>query len=112
MNDVYYSGVPTQVTYGFLAGYCSGLALKKAGQIAGTIIGCGFIFLQTLSYYGYIDIQHDKFKATVENTLDVNKDGKVDKSDLQKYFDKLTVVLTYNMPSGAGFVGGFLGGMK
>jgi uncharacterized membrane protein (Fun14 family) len=82
------------------------------GQIAAIVIGVSFLSLQTLSYYGYIDIQHDKFKATVENAFDVNKDGKVDKSDMQQYSDKLMVVLTYNMPSGAGFVGGFLGGMK
>ena len=100
------------MTYGFIAGFCSGIALKKAGQLAATVLGVGFVSLQTLSYFGYIEIKHDRFKQNVENSLDLNKDGKVDKSDFQQYFDKLMGVLTYNMPGGAGFVGGFLGGVR
>lgn len=106
------SGLPTQLTYGFAAGFCSGIALKKAGQVAATILGVGFVSLQTLSFLGYIDVKHDKFKSSVEGALDLNKDGKVDKSDFQQSFDKLMGVLTYNMPSGAGFVGGFLSGVR
>ena len=106
------TGVPTQLTYGFIAGFCSGLALKKAGQIAATVLGVGFVSLQTLSYFGYIEIKHDRFKQNVENSLDLNKDGKVDKSDFQQYFDKLMGVLTYNMPGGAGFTAGFFGGVR
>ena len=106
------TGVPTQLTYGFIAGYCSGMALKRAGQTAATVLGLGFVTLQTLNYYGYIEISHDKFKSTVENALDLNKDGKVDKSDFRQSFDRLMGVLTYNMPSGAAFVGGFLGGVR
>ena len=32
--------------------------------------------------------------------------------DFQQSFDRIMGVLTYNMPSGAGFVGGFLGGVR
>jgi len=106
------SGLPTQLTYGFVAGYCSGMALKRIGQTAATVLGVGFVTLQTLSYYGYIEISHNKFKTTIENMLDLNKDGKVDKSDLQQSYDRIMGVLTYNLPSGAGFVGGFWGGIR
>ena len=104
--------MPTQLTYGFVAGYCSGMALKRIGQTAATVLGVGFVTLQTLSYYGYIEISHNKFKTTIENMLDLNKDGKVDKSDLQQSYDRIMGVLTYNLPSGAGFVGGFWGGIR
>jgi hypothetical protein len=33
------SGIPTQLSYGFVCGYCSGLALKKAGRIAAVVFG-------------------------------------------------------------------------
>jgi hypothetical protein len=33
------SGVPTQVSYGFVCGYCSGYAAKKAGKIAAVVFG-------------------------------------------------------------------------
>jgi len=88
------------------------MALKKVGQAAATVLGVGFVALQTLSYYGYIEIAHDRFKSTVENAFDVNKDGKLDKSDLQMSFNRLMGVLTYNMPSGAGFAAGFVLGVR
>lgn len=33
------SGYPTQLSYGFVMGYCSGYALKKAGKVAAVILG-------------------------------------------------------------------------
>lgn len=33
------SGIPTQLSYGFVSGYCSGLALKKAGRAAAVVFG-------------------------------------------------------------------------
>ena len=33
------SGVPTQVSYGFVCGYCSGYAAKKAGKVAAVVFG-------------------------------------------------------------------------
>lgn len=38
------SGYPTQLSYGFVMGYCSGYALKKAGKVAAVILG------ESLSY--------------------------------------------------------------
>jgi uncharacterized membrane protein (Fun14 family) len=111
-NHALESGMPNQLTYGFIAGFCSGMALKKAGQLAATILGIGFVSPQTLNYFGYIKMRHDKFKENVENVLDLNKDGKVDESAFQQYFDKLMGVLTYIIPGRAGFVGGLLGGMR
>jgi uncharacterized membrane protein (Fun14 family) len=42
------SGVPTQLSYGFLSGYCSGIALKKIGRGAAVVFGT-FIFIALLS---------------------------------------------------------------
>lgn len=36
------SGVPTQVSYGFISGYCSGIALKKVGRAAAVVFGKNF----------------------------------------------------------------------
>jgi hypothetical protein len=33
------SGIPTQLSYGFVSGYCSGLALKKVGRAAAVVFG-------------------------------------------------------------------------
>lgn len=39
LQTVVDSGVPTQVSYGFISGYCSGFALKTAGRVAAIILG-------------------------------------------------------------------------
>ena len=56
------SGIPTNLSYGFFAGYLSGFALKKIGRVASLSLGVGFVILQTLAYQGYIDVNHDKLK--------------------------------------------------
>jgi uncharacterized membrane protein (Fun14 family) len=33
------SGVPTQLSYGFISGYCSGFALKKVGKVTAAVFG-------------------------------------------------------------------------
>ena len=53
------TGVPTQLSYGFVSGFCSGFALKKVGKVVGVVLGVGFMGLQTLSYSGYVDVDHD-----------------------------------------------------
>jgi hypothetical protein len=33
------SGIPTQLSYGFVSGYCSGMAFKKIGRLAAGVFG-------------------------------------------------------------------------
>mmetsp|Transcript_19264 Transcript_19264/g.24837 ORF Transcript_19264/g.24837 Transcript_19264/m.24837 type:complete len:196 (+) Transcript_19264:145-732(+) len=106
------SGVPTALSYGFISGYCSGLALKKAGRAAAGVLGLGFICLQTLGYYGYIKVDHSKLKSDVEGLLDLNNDGKVDAADRAIAQKKIMEVLQHGMPSGGGFAAGFVGGIR
>lgn len=111
-QSVIETGVPTQVSYGFLSGFCAGYALKKAGRAAAVVVGMGFMAMQTLSYSGYIKVDHAQMKKDVENLMDLNKDGKVNKEDGQQALDKLMEVFQYNLPSGGGFGVGFLGGLR
>jgi uncharacterized membrane protein (Fun14 family) len=106
------TGIPTQLSYGFVCGYCSGYALKKIGRIGAIVGGLGFMTLQTLSYSGYITIDHDRMKKEVENWMDLNKDGKVDADDSKLAINKVLRVLEYNMPGGGGFAAGFIGGIR
>ena len=73
------TGIPTQVSYGFVCGYCSGYALKKIGKAGAIVFGLGFMTLQTLQYSGYITVDHDRMKNEVTKWMDFNEDGKVDK---------------------------------
>ena len=40
------SGLPTQISYGFVSGYCSGLALKKAGRAVAVVLGTCILFCE------------------------------------------------------------------
>eukprot|EP00545_Synedropsis_sp_CCMP1620_P010011 CAMPEP_0119013274 /NCGR_PEP_ID=MMETSP1176-20130426/8284_1 /TAXON_ID=265551 /ORGANISM="Synedropsis recta cf, Strain CCMP1620" /LENGTH=186 /DNA_ID=CAMNT_0006966355 /DNA_START=43 /DNA_END=603 /DNA_ORIENTATION=+ len=106
------SGVPTQLSYGFVSGYCSGLALKKAGRAAAVVFGMGFVVLQTLQYSGYIQVDHGKLKKGVESLFDLDGDGDVDEKDANLAYTKVLSVLQYNMPAGGGFGAGFVGGLR
>jgi len=106
------SGIPTQLSYGFVSGYCSGLALKKAGRMAAVVFGMGFVALQTLQYSGYIQVDHDKLRKHVEGLFDLNNDGVVDQDDATQAYAKALAILEYNLPAGGGFGAGFLGGLR
>jgi uncharacterized membrane protein (Fun14 family) len=68
--------------------------------------------LQTLSYQGYIKVDHVKIKQDVEKIMDFNQDGEVDNKDAAMAYKKILTVLQYQMPSGAGFATGFVGGLR
>jgi len=106
------TGVPTQLSYGFVCGYCSGYALKKVGKAAAVVLGLGFMTLQTLNYSGYIEVDHEKLKKDVEGLMDLNNDGKIDDKDLAIASDKIMEVVSFGLPSGCGFAAGFWGGLR
>ena len=68
--------------------------------------------LQTLSYHGYIKVDHVKIKESFDDFLDLNDDGKIDKEDAKEAKTKLLKVLQFNMPAGGGFAAGFVGGLR
>jgi uncharacterized membrane protein (Fun14 family) len=106
------SGIPTQLSYGFISGYCSGYALKKVGKTAAVVFGFGFMSLQTLSYYGYVKVDHGQIRKDVENLLDLNDDGRIDGKDGEMAYSQLMKVLQFNLPGGTGFAAGFAGGLR
>eukprot|EP00565_Helicotheca_tamesis_P002787 CAMPEP_0185731346 /NCGR_PEP_ID=MMETSP1171-20130828/12651_1 /TAXON_ID=374046 /ORGANISM="Helicotheca tamensis, Strain CCMP826" /LENGTH=228 /DNA_ID=CAMNT_0028400597 /DNA_START=76 /DNA_END=762 /DNA_ORIENTATION=+ len=112
IQDAVDTGMPTQLSYGFVCGFCSGYAMRKVGQIGAVIFGMGFCTLQTLSYYGYVQVDHDRIKKDFEGLLDLNDDGKIDKEDVNILSDKVMEVISYNVPGGSGFAAGFVGGLR
>ena len=112
VNDAIATGVPTDISYGFVCGFSSGFALKKVGKVASIVFGLGFATLQTLSYAGYIDVDHTQLQKDVERVMDFNKDGKVDGKDGEHAMGKVMEVLQFGMTGGAGFAAGFVGGFR
>ncbi|CAM9998719.1 unnamed protein product [Ectocarpus sp. 12 AP-2014] len=112
LNKLMESGAPTQISFGFGMGVCCGFAAKKTAKVA--LVGAGLAFgsLQLLSYMGYIELDYTKIEDEVMNSLDLDKNGKVDTDDLQELWNRAMKVLSYNLPTGSGFVAGALLGAR
>jgi FUN14 domain-containing protein 1 len=89
-----------------------GLAHASTSRFALSLSGTGFVALQSLQYSGYITVDHGAIKKSVEGVMDLNKDGNVDKKDMEQASTKVMEVLQFNMPAGGGFVAGFVGGVR
>lgn len=68
--------------------------------------------LQTLSYYGYVKVDHVQIRRDVEGFLDLNDDGRIDGEDGAIAYSKLLSVLQFGLPGGSGFAMGFVGGLR
>lgn len=93
-----------QITFGGLAGFFAGYALKKVGKLAALVLGLFFIGLQFLAYYGYVQIDWTRIQASVDPLLG--------EEQLRTLWQRLLDVLTYNAPFAGGFVAGIVLGLK
>ncbi len=93
-----------QMTFGGLAGYAVGYALKKVGRLLALGLGLLFVALQLLAQAGYIQVDWTRLQKDVEPLLQ--------QPGLQSLWDRLLRTLTYNLPFGASFVGGLVLGLR
>jgi uncharacterized membrane protein (Fun14 family) len=93
-----------QLSFGGLAGFATGYALKKIGRVALVIFGLLFMTLQILAYFGFVEI----------NWLRIQKiaDPLLEKERLQSFWDGLVGVLTLNLPFVGAFIPGFFLGLR
>ncbi|KAL7448157.1 hypothetical protein ACHAWC_000399, partial [Mediolabrus comicus] len=122
LQTIFDTGIPTQLSYGFIAGYLSGYTLKKIGRVASITFGVGFVMLQVMAYNGYINVNHERLRKEVEGILDRNGDGKVDTEDLERVVEEVKKVVGFGLlddsdneeavAGGGGFGLGFLGGLR
>ena len=93
-----------QITFGGLAGFVAGYALKKVGKLMALVLGLFFIGLQLMAYYGLVDINWTRIQASVNPLLGEDQ--------LRGLWQGLLHVLTYNAPFAGGFVAGLLLGLR
>jgi len=67
---------------------------------------------QVAAYQGYITVTWTRVHAHVIRGLDVNRDGRLDASDLRALAASALAVLSQGMPSVGGFLGGFALGLR
>lgn len=89
IREAFNTGYPGQVGYGFLLGYSSGYFVKRASKIVAFTLGGIFVLIQTLSYFEYIAVNHEKMEQEVNKALDQNADGKIDGDDFLILLNKV-----------------------
>lgn len=98
--------------FGGVMGYCSGIATHKAGKALAVVVGMGFIALQSAAHFGFIQVDWEKIRISVVNSLDRNQDGKIDTEDAKIYWKEFKKVMVHRVPSAGGFSVGFLYGVR
>lgn len=93
-----------QLSFGALAGFAAGYALKKIGKLAALALGLLFIALQVLAYYGFVTINW----LEVQNRVDPLLNG----SSVNRLWQGLVNILTYNLTFAAAFVPGLVIGLR
>eukprot|EP00389_Voromonas_pontica_P004807 GDKH01007136.1.p1 GENE.GDKH01007136.1~~GDKH01007136.1.p1 ORF type:complete len:181 (-),score=20.10 GDKH01007136.1:64-606(-) len=96
-----------KVGTGAIFGMLSGYTFRHAFRAVALLAGIGFVSVQALAYQGYITVDWKRLEKDTKAVLDLDKDGELTEKDVQRGMKDLQKVLTWGMPSAAGFAGGF-----
>ena len=94
----------SQLTFGGVAGFASGYALKKVGKLAAILLGLLFIGVQVLVYVGVAEVDWLRIQESVNPLLSPEA--------LNRAWRNLMKLLTGNVPFAAAFIPGFLLGFQ
>jgi uncharacterized membrane protein (Fun14 family) len=93
-----------QISFGGLAGFATGYALKKVGRVAIVIFGLLFIAVQLMAYFGVVKIDWLRIQSYADPLLK--------RESLEGFFNAVLRVLTNNLPFAGAFIPGFLLGLR
>ena len=93
-----------QISFGLLAGFAAGYALKKVGKLLAVALGLLFIALQVLAYYGFVTVNWAQVQERVDPLLETNS--------LNTLWQGLINILTYNVTFAVSFIPGLIFGLK
>ena len=93
-----------QLTFGGLAGFASGYALKKVGKLLAIALGLLFVSIQLLAYAGYLTVDWLRIQESVNPLLESEQ--------LNQGWQALVAVLTNNFPFAAAFIPGLILGLR
>lgn len=93
-----------QLTFGALAGFAAGYALKKIGKVAAVVLGLFFVAIQLLAYYGLVEVNWLQIQKSVDPFLKPES--------LEALWRELAELLTLNLPFAAAFIPGLLLGLR
>lgn len=93
-----------QLSFGALAGFAAGYALKKVGKLVAVGVGLLFVALQLLAYYGVIEVNWGVVQGHVDPLLEPE--------NLNSAWRGLVDLLTFNITFAAAFIPGLVIGLR
>ena len=93
-----------QLTFGAVAGFLVGYALKKVGKFVAIAIGLLFVVIQTLAYFGFLTVNWGEVQGRVDPLLEPES--------INDLWRGLVALLTYNITFAAAFVPALILGLK
>ncbi|KAL7499490.1 hypothetical protein ACHAWT_007771 [Skeletonema menzelii] len=108
----HYSPLIQQFSLSSVLGYCSAISAKRIGKTLAFIGGLAFVSLQALVHQGYISVDWKRIEQSVKDVVDTDQDGEFTEKDVQRYWERVKLFLTQNIPDASGFGVGFMLGLK
>ena len=93
-----------QLSFGLIAGFAAGYALKKLGKLVALVLGLLFIAIQVLAYYNFVSINWIEIEDAVNPLFEAES--------LTQAWQGLVQILTYNVTFAAAFVPGLVFGLR
>ena len=93
-----------QLSFGAVAGFAAGYALKKVGKFLAVIVGLLFVAIQILAYYGFVTVDWLQVQERVNPFFE--------SESLNRSWQGLVNVMTYNVTFAAAFIPGFIIGLR
>ncbi|GEM87273.1 hypothetical protein MGR01S_18980 [Meiothermus granaticius NBRC 107808] len=93
-----------QLTFGGVAGFATGYAIKTVGRWVAIFLGIIFIVVQVLASLGYLSVDWTRIQRDVEPYFQ--------NENLRSLWNGLIALLTNNLPFGGAFVAGLLLGLR
>ncbi|KAI8060502.1 FUN14 family-domain-containing protein [Gongronella butleri] len=101
-----------ELSFGLVMGLCTGFLIKKVGKLFALMVGLGFVFLQYMSFNGYITVNWDRIEGRYNDGMGAGKDGRVTFKHVQKKWNSLVGFLTHNIQFKSTFLAGLYGGIR
>ncbi|ORZ12255.1 FUN14 family-domain-containing protein [Absidia repens] len=101
-----------ELSFGIFLGFCTGYFIKKVGKLFALMVGAGFMFLQYLSFNGFITIHWERLEGSYNRRLGVDKEGKVTTQAVRSKWKGFVGFLTHNLQFKSTFMVGLYGGLR
>jgi len=105
------SMVVARLGFGGVLGFCSGYAIKQASKALAVVVGSAVVLLQSLQYFGYIEVKWQKIQADTMKALSTDGKEALGVKDVKYWTRRMMRILTHQGPTAGAFAAGIYIGL-